>query len=442
MQLRICVLQEGDLGFHKKDADGYAHELSGGWKDASDEFAGSQMLHKYNVSLIYYPAPGTGWQSCVEAIKDDKADFSHHHAIFPVIADNVDQGPVIYQYDMAYVTAYRPQFLDEAPDLMDFLSQFNWPFSTLLVLSLMAILALSWWSKGMVTKGTRKKVRRRRWKFLCKAVWSITTATVGSFDLDFLKRMRTLFLSLVLTIVAYRCYSGMIMNTELVVRPQFDILDSAEKLLHHGTALLFEREVDIQLMKRSNDPVMKGIMEQSGGKEILITNWFDSDNARKIITGLLSWKHAPVVIRLMPHETIMCLMTIVGQIPRIMSNHKLLKVDLDRVETPLMGSIINKRMNDSIAKLVRRAMKTAFQENFIAIVYFLNNQRRLGAAGMDLMKDELFSCTHSLEKDQVSDNTFQPTIRNLKWLLVSCLSLLYASFLCLIGESLYAIVFR
>lgn len=438
MQLRLCFLPTPDCNPEKIDSDGYAHELSGGWKDAPDEFAGSRLLGRHNVSLIYYPAPGSDYHSCVKAISQDKADFSHHHAVFPIIAENVEQGPVLFQYDFSYLTAYKPHDLSEAPDLMEFLHDFSMPFTSLLIVSLFVITTLACIRKGMSIRGSRKK-RRRKWhKFLKDVVWSIISNLVGSFEINLLKRVKLLLLTLTIVIVAYRCYSGMIMKTEPVVRTKPLILDSPEKLAEHGVVFEIERQFEMQLLNQTHDPVLKDIMERRGDEkeDYLKKSWYNPISALNVVTGMMSQKHAPIIPKLMFHDFLMCSLSLLSNTHEF-NHYKLLKIDLENLEHPVMGSILNKRMNASIAILVRRAIRTANLEAVVAGSYFILNQKKLGTSQMEMIKDELESCMRDVGKTEFAPTVFQPTVKQFRWLIVTCLLLLYLTTLCWIGDLLF-----
>lgn len=288
MQLRVCFLQKHDLIAEDIDNNGYAHRLSGNWKDSRNIMLGYQMLQRHNISLVYYPVSETVngssvHQACIDALSQDRVDVALELISSPVLANNTQQGPAASQMDSMYVTAYKPNHFAEAPHMMEFLAGFSMPYVSLMITSLIVIGIFSWLSFRIHGRVCYRRRCIEKRKSIIEITWSVLAHLLGNFNFTPLGKVKILLVMLMLAITSYRCHLGMVVNTEQVVRTKPLILDSLGKLIEHRVPFVFGYASDLVQYQQSEDDEVKQVMKISNypGQSAMIGEYFVKSNGDK-----------------------------------------------------------------------------------------------------------------------------------------------------------------
>lgn len=441
MQLRACFFEKSDIVPEDFDSDGYAHRLSGFLSEVPKEILGYHMLQRHNISLMYYPVREVlGHEPCIEAVSADRVDATPYTQPFPVLEDNARQGPVFWQHESVFTTAYKKNEFHEAPQLMEFVSGISKSFVLLLMTSLFTIALTAWLSFKIHGSVCRRKRCRIRWKrkFFRKIIWSFVNHLLGVFSFTPLERVKILLLMLNLAIASYKCYIGAVTNTEQVVRTKPLMLDSLDKLIEHRVPFAFAFPAEVAYFKLSQDAQVKQLMKlsESPGHEIMIENWLKPSAGEKMVRRILQMEQVVVSTKWISHSKLVCSLSLLTGIDEV-TDYKLLVTEVDHVAHPLYGMVFKERYmrnNSAIARVIHKAVRVAALESQLGITYVDLSGQRL--TNKEMFGNSLDLCMTNMGTTPLDPKLFSPSFSSMRSLLTDCQIILLVSVLVLCIEKI------
>jgi cytochrome bd-type quinol oxidase subunit 1 len=421
MQLRLCFVESALRFATRKDASGYSKSVSGPLKGLLDEYIGAQMLQHHNISLLYYGIPQTpDGDACLHALAQDKADVTDHRILFPVIHENVTQGPVTSQYGAAFLTAYNPNFYSDAPNVLEFVKRFSPSFIGLFISSLLIICFVSY-----AMRSTRRRKRRKRIcsvNAITKLLFASVTYIIGDFHHVAITKMKLLLLMMMIASASFRFHTGAVMNTEQVIRTNPLMLTSVSALIDHNVPFIFSFSFEIPIVKRSPDPEIRKIMEMSearGLNKTLIGAWLRPSAGTIVLQEMIAMRAAPIISDSAPYNEYLCVVSLITKID--IRSFRVKKIRIRYIPHPLTGVALSERLvtrNNSISRLVQRAVRITGLEAEIA-PSFLNRRARI-MAHLEHERAKIDSCKRDIICNEMRTVMFTPSFTNYKLLVIIC----------------------
>lgn len=449
MQLRVCFVSNFLASGRGFDSHGYAHSIVGPNAAYVRRFLGLDILtHSHNNSLLFYPSKTPGserngngiYDGCIGALQQGKADVASHFFPFPILAPNLTQGPAILQYGSSFVSSYKPSATRSSPDLLEYVSALSAVSSACYLIACLILSLLIWLSQKR--QGMTRKRKRMRQRTLVFVAWVVVAHMLGNFQTNMRRRrIRILFALLLFLAFMYKTQSYLTMNTEKVVRSPAVKLCSMQQLFDRNITFAWTSQIEFDIFKKTANSDMKKMFHAStskGVRNVLLDQFREVDNNRKLIDGVLRHHHVMVSEQPIQMMRVMCILADRHNIP--MGDHVLIHTRLKDSPHPIAGVVMSKHTNPITARHLVRTIRISTSESYLMGGY----QRRLRRKKVidRKIKKSIARCFRRIGEPKASFALFTPGIWNLKRLLLVSCGLLALSAATLSMERLRARIVR
>lgn len=376
MEVRVCFRKRLNAYGEDFDSDGYARRLSGDASEYFESVLGLHVLRRHNVSIRFYESNEVGteknesgfFDGCIGTLQSGFADVSSKSVAFPLIARNVTHGPVLFQYENSFVSAFKPNNENLSPDLMDFISGYSMPVISVFLLTCI-LLAM-----------TMRLVRRPKLS-LFRVTAVVVDYMLGSHQSGARIRSKLLLFLLIYLMFMYRIHTYMIMKTQQVVATPPEKLTSVKQLIDRQIPFVWTLRSDYEPFRKSNNRELKQLHDLSikrGMESVLLNRLLKKENDEKLLHGLLQQKH--VIVRRDPDRFMRMLCSLMSRHGIDIGDNRLMASKLENSPTPLAGILISEhfeRKNASLAKLLRKAIRVSAVEAQLPIAVVLKMIRKV-----------------------------------------------------------------